>query len=59
MRAFIYARWAAVWRPDGLCEVYVADVTIIDLLRVHDLARVGLPDREYSKPRCWPGDDCA
>jgi len=44
MQAFIYPKWAAVWRPDGLCEVYLADVTVIDLLRVHDLVRTGLPD---------------
>ena len=43
MRAFIYDTHAAVLRADGVCELFIADVTTIDRLRTHDLARLGLP----------------
>lgn len=40
---FLFDRYAAVWRHDGLVELYVENIAIIDQLRVHDLARLGLP----------------
>ncbi len=44
MRCFIFAKHAALWRPDGLCELYLADISVIDQLRTHDLREIGLPD---------------
>lgn len=43
MRCFIADRYAAVWRPDGRCEFYIADVAMIDRLRTADLEALGLP----------------
>jgi hypothetical protein len=40
---FLFDRYATVWRSDGLVEFYIENVTVIDELRVHDLARLGLP----------------
>ncbi|HXG69667.1 MAG TPA: hypothetical protein VNJ04_03535 [Gemmatimonadaceae bacterium] len=43
MRHFIADHYAAVWRPDGRCELYLRNITVVDRLRTHDLTRIGLP----------------